>query len=82
MKQIPITMSPDSVDALGQIIEAKGLAKPRVLKQQNFGNIAITETVLDEAGMPLDITESANDLWREQQQRQDNLDALRRCFNG
>jgi hypothetical protein len=55
---------------------------PRVLRQQNFGNMAVTETVIDEDGMPLDITESADVLWFEHQQRLDNVDALRRCFNG
>jgi hypothetical protein len=56
---------------------------PRVLRQQNFGNMAITETVVDpEDGLPLELTESADVLWEEQSKRMDNLDALRRCMNG
>lgn len=75
-------MDPSQLRSVNAAFDPDFSASPRVLSQQNFGNIALTETVLDEAGMPVDITESANSLWKQQQQRQANLDALRRCFNG
>lgn len=55
---------------------------PRVLSQQNFSNINITETVADEAGNIVEVTQSAQVLWEEQQQRHTALENLRGCVNG
>jgi hypothetical protein len=55
---------------------------PRVLKQQNFGNIELVGAAVDEAGNAVRVTESAATLWKEQQQRQRNIEKLRGCLRG
>jgi len=62
--------------------ERMPFVQPRVLNQQDFGTIDITETVITEDGDVFDLTESAQSLWQVQQERLTNLDALRKCSNG
>lgn len=75
-------LNPADIRSVDAAFDPAESSSPRVLAQQDFGNIAVTETVLDESGMPLEISESANAMWAEQKKRQANVAALRRCFNG
>ena len=56
------------------------VVSPRVLKQQNFSTIELTEDRVDAAGNALTITENAGVLWQEQQVRKDNVNKLRNCL--
>jgi hypothetical protein len=84
LKKIPISMDAESIAELDAIMAGRGeaFAGSRVLSQQNFGNIGITETVVTESGEVFDVTESAQSLWQEQQERVSSLEALRNCING
>ncbi len=55
-------------------------AVPRVLKEQDFGNNAFTDTRLDEAGNAVTITEKVTDLWNDLQERTNNIESLRNCL--
>ncbi len=56
-------------------------SSPRVLAQQDFGNIAITESVVDEAGNVYTLRESAQAKWDEQQARLKVIEQLRGCMS-
>jgi len=62
--------------------ERMPFVQPRVLNQQDFGTISITETVMTEDGDVFDLIESAQSLWQVQQERLTSLEALRKCSNG
>lgn len=82
---VPRDMTPEAWAA--EVVSAiEGIAEnlsqsSRVLKQQNFGNISVTETVVDEAGNVHDITQSAQVLWDDQQTRMETLQDLRECMS-
>ena len=83
LEKIPISMDAESIANLQAIIHERGgvFPTPRVLNQQDFGGIGITETVMNEDGEIFDLTESAQSLWQAQQDRLTNLEALRECTN-
>ena len=77
-----IVFDPSNIRSTNAVFDPDFSVSPRVLAQQNFGNIGITETVVTEAGEVFDVTESAQSLWQEQQDRLSSLEALRKCTNG
>jgi len=74
--------SQDQVRSVNAAFDPDFSDSPRVLSQQNFSNINITETVADEAGNIVEVTQSAQVLWEEQLQRTEALENLRGCVNG
>ncbi|TFH48858.1 MAG: hypothetical protein E4H01_05515 [Lysobacterales bacterium] len=77
LKQIPISMSPESIINLNNI-----LAGRRVLSQSNLSNITVEELVVDEDGNPMMVSENALRLYQAQQERMGLVEQLRGCIRG
>jgi len=73
-------LNPADIRSVDAEFDPAETESPRVLAQQNFGTIDLQETRIDEAGNTLEITENAGVLWKEQQQRQRNIQKLRNCL--
>ena len=76
-KQIPMSMSEESLANLERII-----AGPGVLSQSDLSNITIEETVVDEDGNLVVLKESALSLYQVQQGRMAQVEQLRECVGG
>lgn len=84
LQRIPVSMDSASIAGLREIVAAREPGRvspePRVLAQQNFSTIELVDQRVDQAGNALEITENAGELWKIQQDREENINKLRNCL--
>ena len=77
-----LTFDPKNIRSVNAAFDPDYSSSPQLLAQQEFGDIELSDTIMDEGGNAVQVREKAQTAWDYHQQRLKMVEQLRLCANG